>query len=92
MDTNNFTANEFSRIHSLPTEILVKILSYLPLNFVINICPEVCPEWEKCVEVNFLEPHLKRIAKSDPILEKTMSETKVDSYATYKEMIICQGK
>ena len=85
--------NELARgINALPTEMLVKILSYLPLNFIINVCPEVCSEWEKCVEINFLDPHLKRIAKLDPILEKTLKENIVDSYATYKRLIICEGK
>ena len=93
MDTNYCARIELTRgINALPIEILVKILSYLPLKIVINICSEVCPEWENCVEMNFLEPHLKRIAKLDPILEKTMGENKVDSYVTYKEMIICQGR
>ena len=89
---NDCTGNELNRgINALPNEILVKILSYLPLNFVINVCPEVCPEWEKNVVVNFLLPHVKRIAKLDPILEKTLKENVVDSYATYKKLIICQG-
>ena len=86
-----------SGFECLPTEILVKILNYLPLNFVVNICPEVGPKWEKCVEQRFLVPHLKRIARLDPILEKTINANFSlyqlhNPYKTYKKMTICKRK
>ena len=80
---------------SLPTEILVKILNYLSLNFVVNICSEVSTKWEKCVEKHFLVPHLKQIARLDPILEKTINANFSlyelhNPCKTYKKMIICK--
>ena len=94
---HHFERKLIGGIECLPAEILVKILNFLPLTFVVNICPEVCPKWEKYVEQHFLVPHLKRIARLDPVLEKTinanfsLTELQVP-YRKYKKMIICKRK
>ena len=82
------------RINQLPMELLVKILNHLPLRTVFNVCPKVCSKWKICVEQHFIVPHLKLIAKMDPILEKVIeanfSMNEMDTtYVTFKSLKTC---
>ena len=82
------------RINQLPMEIFVKILNYLPLKTVFNVCTEVCSKWKTCVVQHFLVPQLKLIAEMDPILEKKIEETfsineSETTYVTFKSLKTC---
>ena len=82
------------RINQLPMEIFVKILNYLPLKTVFNVCTEVCSKWKTCVVQHFVVPQLKLISEMDPILEKKIEETfsineSETTYVTFKSLKTC---